>query len=552
MRGMFNVADELAPSAFQAFDVKDDLKLSPKKSPTSIPATAKPATAKPAAVKPAAAKPATAAPAAAKSAAAKPATNGAAKTAKSAVKVTPIELKIAEGADPNVAWNDYFAAHPDVAPEQVRETARQLVHAKKYDEAIAMVHAALRNGAPQPWMYEALSLAMQAAGRPIAEVERALTSAIDFAESPEDFMYVAQYMARMGMERRALTIFHQVSLLDPLRPEPYLFGLQLAQRTGDLEGMQWASLGILRQAWPKDKQELVASAARTAAAVVEQLKKANRSEEAATFAAQLAEAKVRDCLVKVTWTGSADVDLMVEEPTSTICSFRNPRTAGGGVLLGDTAARKVAEGLSETYICPEAFNGTYKVRLSRVWGKVTAGKVTVDVYSNYGSQNERHIRQQIPLGEEDQLLVFDLTEGRRKEALADYQLAQAATVQMGVNQAILSQQIASEASTSGGNAALVNSRQGLIGVPFIQQAVGYMPVITVLPSGTMLQVNGVVSADRRYVRISPTPFFSGISSVTTFNLLQGATSTTSGSGTGGTAPGATPPGGNPNQGAAGT
>ncbi len=91
-----------------------------------------------------------------------------------------------------------------------------------------------------------------------------------------------------------------------------------------------------------------------------------------------------------------------------------------------------------------------------------------------------------------------------------------------------------------------------IGVPFIQQAVGYMPIITVLPSGTMLQVNGVVSADRRYVRISPTPFFSGVSSVTTFNLLQGATSTTPGSGTGGTTPGGVPPGGNPNQNAAGS
>jgi hypothetical protein len=36
----------------------------------------------------------------------------------------------------------------------------------------------------------------------------------------------------------------------------------------------------------------------------------------------------------------------------------------------------------------------------------------------------------------------------------------------------------------------------------------------------------VVSADRRYVRVTPVPFFSGVSSVTTFNLISGTGSTT--------------------------
>ena len=71
---------------------------------------------------------------------------------------------------------------------------------------------------------------MQAGGSSKAEIERAVMSAVDFGDSADDFMYVAQYMARIGLEARALKVFRQVAVLEPLRPEPYLYGLQLAQR----------------------------------------------------------------------------------------------------------------------------------------------------------------------------------------------------------------------------------------------------------------------------------------------------------------------------------
>ena len=46
-------------------------------------------------------------------------------------------------------------------------------------------------------------------------------------------------------------------MLEPLRPEPYLYGLQLAQRLERSGRHKWSSLGILKQAWPKDKTEVV-------------------------------------------------------------------------------------------------------------------------------------------------------------------------------------------------------------------------------------------------------------------------------------------------------
>jgi hypothetical protein len=192
------------------------------------------------------------------------------------------------------------------------------------------------------------------------------------------------------------------------------------------------------------------------------------------------------------------------------------------------------------YVCPEAFDGTYRVLLRRVWGNVTAGKVTVDVYHRYGAEDQQHMRQQVPLGQEDRLVAFDFEGGRRKDAVADHLLINAASEQMAINQAILAQQLDSLSSAAAG-ADFNNSRQGMFGVPIVQQGVGYQPVITVLPTGTTLTVTGVVSADRRYVRITPTPLFSGVGSVTTFNIQSGTSSTTNtGSGQ--------PIGSNPNDG----
>ena len=63
-------------------------------------------------------------------------------------------------------------------------------------------------------------------------------------------------------------------------------------------------------------------------------------------------------------------------------------------------------------------------------------------------------------------------------------------------------------------------------------AVGYEPVIIWLPQGAMMSVTAVISADRRYVRITAMPFFSGVSNVDTFNTTNGA-SNSLGSGNGG-------------------
>ncbi|MEX0613385.1 MAG: hypothetical protein WD229_14805, partial [Pirellulales bacterium] len=51
-----------------------------------------------------------------------------------------------------------------------------------------------------------------------------------------------------------------------------------------------------------------------------------------------------------------------------------------------------------------------------------------------------------------------------------------------------------------------------------QGAVGFQPIVITLPTGTTMSLSGVVSADRRYVRIAVAPIFSDIPRVATFTF----------------------------------
>jgi len=65
---------------------------------------------------------------------------------------------------------------------------------------------------------------------------------------------------------------------------------------------------------------------------------------------------------------------------------------------------------------------------------------------------------------------------------------------------------------------------GRFSVMLGRRAVGYHPQISILPQGVNLSVSPIVSADRRYVRITTpnTPIMMGVGKVHTFNFSTGA------------------------------
>ena len=54
----------------------------------------------------------------------------------------------------------------------VRQTVRDLVAEKKFTEVSTLIQSAIRNGCVEHWMYEALSLALQASHAPPEELEK--------------------------------------------------------------------------------------------------------------------------------------------------------------------------------------------------------------------------------------------------------------------------------------------------------------------------------------------------------------------------------------------
>jgi hypothetical protein len=493
-------------------------------------------------------------PAAAKTETAPPQATAEPKPAPQAAKpVARINLQASADESAEVAWERYFAQQeerlssleePKAAARQlmasVRETVRQLMKEKKYSEISTMIQAALRHGQVEGWMYEALALAIRAdsldkinRGMKVDEaqtemLERALLSAVDFAQDEDQLVMIAAYMAQAGLERRALSVYQQVAKANPSRAEAYLQGLALAERLNDVQAKEWACVGILSQAWSADQQELPQKAYRIYQATYEKLLADGKKEEAASFDAAIRRAQECDCVVAVTWTGNADIDLTVEEPAGTVVSQRQPRSISGGAHLGDVSAAdgKVStKGFTEIYACPQAFSGEYRVQVKNVWGRPTSGKVTIDIYKHFKSEKQTLIHEQIPLDDKNAVVVFDLKDGRRKEALNEAQVAHVAKIQNATNRALLAQQV-----NSGGNNSVSNSFGSTLGtfgglgfVPgfFLRGAVGYRPIIQNFPTGANFNSNAVISADRRYVRVSPSPFFSQITEVNTFNFVTG-------------------------------
>lgn len=438
-----------------------------------------------------------------------------------------------------VNWEARFA-NKTLDPAKVRDEVRNLVKSEQPGEAVKLIQAALRHGHAQSWMYESLGIAMELDGRPKSEIERAIMSACDFSSSPDELMLIANYLANIGIDSRAVEVYRQVAKVSPLHHEAFALGLRAAQRANDLDGIRWATVGILSNDLPKQQQAITDTARRVAKSMLDKLKAAGDNEAYDQYYAELETALARDIIVKATWSGDADVDLIVEEPGGSVCSLHQPRTTGGGVSLGDDYSsynKDKSNGYSEQYSCAEGFPGTYRIRVRKVWGDVVADKVTIEVYKNFGTKNQRYEKQRISVPDDsDALVVFDLEQSRREKPLAAEKLEVAVNRQEEIGRAVLAQQLGQISDPriappvrGGGPGDNLRDRLALSGV---RGAVGFQPIIQTLPSGTQMQVTGVVSPDRRYVRIAASPSFTGVGNVTTFSFA-GQAQTGGGGGGGG-------------------
>jgi hypothetical protein len=101
----------------------------------------------------------------------------------------------------------------------------------------------------------------------------------------------------------------------------------------------------------------------------------------------LAEQTQRDLVIELAWQGSADLDLIVAEPSGSVCSATQKRTTGGGVLKSDVIEQK-DDGRSELYTAAMAFSGTYKVTVKRVMGRPLGDNAILKVTKFKGTPKE--------------------------------------------------------------------------------------------------------------------------------------------------------------------
>ncbi len=409
-----------------------------------------------------------------------------------------------------------------------------------FQTIIDAVSAALCEGFPQPWMYEALSISMQACDYPDEEIVRVLMSAVDFGGEIDDFMKIAKHLLQRGKKQEGLMVLRDIHQSAPLLAEPLELALPVALELRDIEALTWTCRGVLSQAWPDAKASLIEQAMIASKATYARLIRDGRIVEAKAFERDMQLSLSRDIVVRITWTGDADLDLSIEEPAGTICSFSNPRTPSGGMLLGDSSSigKATANGVSETYVCPQGYAGKYRVLIHKVWGEIAAGKVTVEVLTDYGTPDESFTKTQIELADKDVVFDIEVKNGHRQQPIVEAQLAEMDTRRLASGRAILAQQFQQSNGSSieeyyRRQQILNGSNNGQILPPFRRGAVGYMPIITVLPIGTMMFSQAVISGDRKWVRFSNPPFFFDILQVDTFNFVTGAGNQQGGGGLGG-------------------
>jgi len=490
----------------------------------------------------------------------------------------------------NVFWTDYFAQeniNPDVVRNVVRQLSKGIQTKKQYaDQIVALVEAAIVNGNAQPWMYEALTLSLYLKGAPKNQILRAALSAADFCENPIDLLNVAYVMhTALDLKQHAFPLYRQALENMPPQREFYAAAFRLAEELfreqNDEESLRWIGLAILSQEWDGALGNKLLQDAEDALTMLgNRFMKQERKEEAQQLAQEIRETKLRDCVVTVEWTGDAGIDLMIREPSSAICWFKNPRSISGGLLKLSPVTNTTKIGaLSDTkkisYVCPRGFNGIYSLVLHKSWGNLSNNLVKVAVETNVIPGESKPEGIAVPVASEGAVVDFVLESGRRTETVNEAEL-KVADMQMTVAQRVVDRNTAlwrladdgvlgqttnepgggtvaagaGAGGTSGGTGGSGSNNQAnnnsdgdtgntnvVVGESNFQdywygfRYVGYQPEVTVLPVGSSLNFDPysiAVSPDRRYVLMRVQQSYNTLRGVTEYSYMGGGSGRQSG------------------------
>jgi uncharacterized membrane protein YgcG len=151
----------------------------------------------------------------------------------------------------------------------------------------------------------------------------------------------------------------------------------------------------------------------------------------------------------------------------------------------------------------------------------------VSITNHFAGDREASVTKQVKLGKYGALINFKLDRGRRTESLVDHEIKTYARERMELDRRALAQQLRENRSSKAaseyfaGQAAIDGQIPGVDDLIGGRRAVGYQPQITTIPEGAQMNASAS-TADRLYVIVAPSPNFTQIVEVSTFNILSDA------------------------------
>jgi hypothetical protein len=219
-------------------------------------------------------------------------------------------------------------------------------------------------------------------------MERAALSAIDLDPTdPNAYIRAAKVEADLKNYDQAIAFCKRAAEFSPDKPIAYANTLAYAEFATDVksDAVVWAANNLLRRDWNALDINYHEQVNNRLPQLIKKFEKAGQKTDA--IRQTLAEQTQRDLVIELVWLGPADLDLIVAEPSGSVCSATQKRTTGGGVLKSDVIEQK-DEGRSELYTAAMAFSGTYKVTVKKVMGQPVGNNATLKVTKFKGTPKE--------------------------------------------------------------------------------------------------------------------------------------------------------------------
>jgi hypothetical protein len=329
-------------------------------------------------------------------------------------------------------WDDYYKHH-DETPSELLETLTLLGQAKKFDQVEAAVWAYLQHypKRAEPWMYEWLAVSLDQNQRDANQVKTALGYAGYLALQSgkwahmirvADFLFLRGYLDPFEVQVGTKSARVGVGLLldraaekAPHLPEPLMMSANLALKAKDPKRLADTLERLLALGWPDIDETIRAQAHEAAATLAKTLREEGRVPEAEALLARVTAAEGRDLFIRLTWTGDADLDLLVQEPLGATASHALRRTVFGGALIKEGHGGRHAE---EVYSCPRGFNGDYTIWVKRIANDPDhpVTEANLEIFTHEGLPSEHKETRTVSLADAKPIVVH-LSDGRRKTVL---------------------------------------------------------------------------------------------------------------------------------------